>query len=1013
MKNIYLQLAHRLWLALFGIGLLTSQPAWAQPIPDVQWTKTGTALAVTTDGNIISTVFINQGNNPGFPSVVGDGIIKNSLQGNQIWSTGLLKGGFYLGGKIPGYDYEAIAGTHFAAATTDGGVAVAGKISLRGNSVATKINANGGARVWQDSDLFGNSSTNEDLIGTPDGGFLLILSDPQYGTGSSGIITYQLIIRKYDASGTFVWSKQIAYPTPNPANPDISLTKGEAVTNTPDGGYLVTGYFNTSGKVNDLSNSSLTENTGWVAKLDGQGNVVWQKLLDGLPITPNVASSISKMYTVTDLMLSIDGTGYALVGAGLVPGASPITAMLELDWNGNYKRAKSLGTAPTPAYITRYSGNYYAVGNTSLSNGADPQILKVSAANVSLNDPNLFSIVAQRVFDSSSDNYLQDINRAGDGSLVFLKSTSTYGEVVKLNVEPAAPGLTLTAPTYNCQTGFITFNTSGGDGSTITYIAPGVSRASATDNFGTVEAGLRSDPKFIAITATQNGVSVTYNFDLKAACSSTTPPTPQPPVSQPIPDQFLTVGQSFPGSGFAVGSYFSDPNLGVIPNYVPGWSFTITGLPDGLSVFSRSQDLLYTPAVLIVGAPTTAGVYMVTVRASTEAFRGNPIVTTFKITVSPTSPPVGTSFALIAPDYNCSTGAITFKTTGGDGSPIEYQAAGITGWTTNPNQFVDKDSRTANDVKPFTLMARQHGNVVIYVWDLKASCNNSTPTPKPPVVRPIPDQTYTVGQSVYFVLGGYFSDPTSGVPDYRPYWSFGVNGLPPGVSLFLETVELMFTPAAILVGTATTAGVYTVTATAHTVGGTVSTSFKITVLPTTPPVGGAFALVAPDYNCTSGAIMFKTTGGDGSPIEFQAAGITGWTTNPNQFVDKDSRTANDVKPFTLMARQNGQVVTYVWDLKAACGRARVGLEEPNAGLQVRVMGNPVVGQTAEVEISGVLGERVQLNLVDGQGRALYQHTIGQAGVREQVSVPLGQRSGLFLLKVQTGKEHKTVKLLKE
>ena len=159
--------------------------------------------------------------------------------------------------------------------------------------------------------------------------------------------------------------------------------------------------------------------------------------------------------------------------------------------------------------------------------------------------------------------------------------------------------------------------------------------------------------------------------------------------------------------------------------------------------------------------------------------------------------------------------------------------------------------------------------------------------------------------------------------------------------------------------------------------------------------------------------MFKTTGGDGSPIEFQAAGITGWTTNPNQFVDQDSRTANDVKPFTLMARQNGQVVTYVWDLKVACGRARVGLEEPNAGLQVRVLGNPVVGQTAEVEISGVLGERVQLSLVDGQGRALYQQAIGQAGVLEQVSVPLGQRRGLLLLTVQTGKEHKTVKLLKE
>lgn len=39
---------------------------------------------------------------------------------------------------------------------------------------------------------------------------------------------------------------------------------------------------------------------------------------------------------------------------------------------------------------------------------------------------------------------------------------------------------------------------------------------------------------------------------------------------------------------------------------------------------------------------------------------------------------------------NCQTGAITFKTSGGNGSLIEYQAAGITSWSTNPNQFVNK-----------------------------------------------------------------------------------------------------------------------------------------------------------------------------------------------------------------------------------------------------------------------------------------------------------------------------------
>ena len=67
-----------------------------------------------------------------------------------------------------------------------------------------------------------------------------------------------------------------------------------------------------------------------------------------------------------------------------------------------------------------------------------------------------------------------------------------------------------------------------------------------------------------------------------------------------------------------------------------------------------------------------------------------------------TAPPIsGHQLTLLPPDYNCATGAFTFKSFGGDGNPIEYQAAGITGWTTNPYQFVDQQSRTANDVQPF------------------------------------------------------------------------------------------------------------------------------------------------------------------------------------------------------------------------------------------------------------------------------------------------------------------------
>lgn len=78
----------------------------------------------------------------------------------------------------------------------------------------------------------------------------------------------------------------------------------------------------------------------------------------------------------------------------------------------------------------------------------------------------------------------------------------------------------LIEPLYDCATGNITFRTVGGDGTPITYFAPGIQRSSPTDPNGTVEAGLRYDPRPLTITATQSGVTVSYTFNFVAYCSS-------------------------------------------------------------------------------------------------------------------------------------------------------------------------------------------------------------------------------------------------------------------------------------------------------------------------------------------------------------------------------------------------------------------------------------------------------------------------------------------------------------
>ncbi|MGF7215728.1 hypothetical protein GGR92_001868 [Spirosoma lacussanchae] len=80
--------------------------------------------------------------------------------------------------------------------------------------------------------------------------------------------------------------------------------------------------------------------------------------------------------------------------------------------------------------------------------------------------------------------------------------------------------LTLLTPTYDCSTGAITFVTAGGDGSPITFFAPGIRRASVTSPTGTVEAELRGDPKPLFIQATQGNRTVSTTFDFASFCVS-------------------------------------------------------------------------------------------------------------------------------------------------------------------------------------------------------------------------------------------------------------------------------------------------------------------------------------------------------------------------------------------------------------------------------------------------------------------------------------------------------------
>jgi hypothetical protein len=410
-------------------------------------------------------------------------------------------------------------------------------------------------------------------------------------------------------------------------------------------------------------------------------------------------------------------------------------------------------------------------------------------------------------------------------------------------------------------------------------------------------------------------------------------------------------------------------------------SVNVTGLPaNGLSVQLGSGF-----GSAIKGTPLTSGVMNLTlVNSQTPSGLSAWQAITIYVT--------GGVLTLLPPTYNCATGAFRFNTSGGDGSPITFFAIGITGSTTLPDQFVDTDQRTASDAPPILLHATQNGTTVTYLWDIRAQC---------PVNKP--GGTLTLLAPTYNCVTGSFHFNTNG-GDGSPitFFAIGITGPTTSPDQFVDT------------GLRTASDAPPILLHATQNGTTVTYLWDIRAqCPVTPtPPSSTLTLLAPTYNCATGAFRFNTSGGDGSPIIFLAIGITGSTTNPDQFVDTELRTANDTQPILLQATQNGTTVTYLWNLKAACGRARLSAAEPDRKLNVKVLGNPVVGEIVHIEVSGAEGQSMLVALLDQQGRPVSEEHIMQAATIERLDVKLGRSPGVHLLQVSIPGQTEVVRVLK-
>jgi len=309
--------------------------------------------------------------------------------------------------------------------TADGGFVVAGFAQSTNGDVTgnrgsrdmwvVKLDANGNI-TWQKA--LGGSTTDEaySVQQTADGGYIVAgftYSNNGDVTGNHGMHDFWVV--KLNSSGGLVWQKALG---------GTGMDIATSVRQTSDGGYIVAGYAAST-------NGDVTFNYGtsdyWVVKLDGNGNLQWQKSLGG--------SSSDKASSV---MQTADG-GYIVTGSsasfnGNVTGGhgSFDYWVVKLNASGNLVWQKALGGsgADESSFVSiTGDGGYIVSGYTSSNNGnvtgnhgsQDAWILKLDASG---------NIQWQKALGGSLNDKAAFVHQTSDrGYIIAASSQSSDGDV--------------------------------------------------------------------------------------------------------------------------------------------------------------------------------------------------------------------------------------------------------------------------------------------------------------------------------------------------------------------------------------------------------------------------------------------------------------------------------------------------------------------------------------------------------------------------------------------------------
>ncbi|UCE37744.1 MAG: Ig-like domain-containing protein [Thermoplasmata archaeon] len=338
------------------------------------------------------------------------------------------------------YDYA-----YSAKQTSDGGFIITGTTRSYGavdyNTWLIKTDSSGNEQ-WNNT--FGGSyrDRGEVVHETSDGGFIIAGSTQSYGVGSN----WDAWLIKTDSSGNELWNKTFG---------GSSIDYGEAVQETSDGGYIITGDIGSWGagswdawliKTNETgieqwnrtfggddrdhgravletpdggfiiagttrSYGSVGNWTAWLIKTDSLGTEIWNK-------TFNVGD-----YSYGESLQQTSDGGFIIAGYTYLFSLGHRDVMLiKTDSSGNEQWNNSIGgNGWDQGYSVQETsdGGYVIAGYTSsFGDGYDAWLIKTDS---------LGNEVWNKIFGGSSGEYTYSVQQTFDGGYIIAGYTYSYG----------------------------------------------------------------------------------------------------------------------------------------------------------------------------------------------------------------------------------------------------------------------------------------------------------------------------------------------------------------------------------------------------------------------------------------------------------------------------------------------------------------------------------------------------------------------------------------------------------